>query len=335
MPINADRNQRARQKLVAALRTNRAYALTGAGVSWWAGYKLWPGVLNSLAADVDERYPGEHNTDVILQNNGDPLLCAQKLGKILGDRFRDFIRREFGPRDKPPHDVLLRLIALPFRHFLTLNFDDSIENAHRIVGKNCPSVTCSEVREMSAFLLERETKPRQMVHLHGLYSDPIERIALAERGYDWLYSQTIFKKFFWSIFSSHTLVFMGLGFQDMDLNIAMRDAGRDLETTDLTHFALVGIEPDQNDQEVRNNFKGRFLIEPVFYPVVNNDHSEFVNLINGLLSDLNIAQPVTDDAGAAAQPIAPAPQPINADLEQLRRIQDAAIDQLDPEGEQA
>lgn len=122
MPINnIDENNRARDRLIAQLRTNHLIGCTGAGVSVWAGYRSWRGVIERLAAEVDLRRHGEVNTKLVLENHGgDLLLCARRLGNDLGEpAFTDFIRAEFGPTGARVDDVLLRIAALPLRHALT------------------------------------------------------------------------------------------------------------------------------------------------------------------------------------------------------------------------
>lgn len=108
----------------------------GAVVSVWAGYRSWKGVIDRLAAEVELTRHGEVNTQLVIRNHGaDLLLCAGRLGSDLGEpAFTNFIRTEFGPKDGPIHEVLLRISALPLRHALTLNFEFSYENAHSLRG---------------------------------------------------------------------------------------------------------------------------------------------------------------------------------------------------------
>jgi hypothetical protein len=62
LPIqNIDENNSARGRLIAQLRTGRLIGCTGAGVSIWAGYRSWPGVIDRLAAEVERRRNGEVN----------------------------------------------------------------------------------------------------------------------------------------------------------------------------------------------------------------------------------------------------------------------------------
>jgi hypothetical protein len=143
LPIDPARNLDARQRLVAALRTQRTLGVTGAGVSAYAGYGTWWGVLHRLAEEVERQSRGAvPDADVVINANPDPLHCARELGRLLGDaRFQRFIQVEFQPRTTTPHDVLYRIANLPFAHFLTFNFDTSNERVHEAVGRPCASVT--------------------------------------------------------------------------------------------------------------------------------------------------------------------------------------------------
>jgi hypothetical protein len=79
LPIqNIDENNRARDRLITHLKTGHLIGCTGAGVSVWAGYRAWKGVIDRLAAEVDVRRNGEVNTRLVVKNYGaDLLLCAK------------------------------------------------------------------------------------------------------------------------------------------------------------------------------------------------------------------------------------------------------------------
>ena len=119
LPINAERNEGARTRLLTSLRRGNSLALVGAGVSVWAGYGSWGQVIEHLAAAVLAIRP-EVDTQAIIRNNRNPLHCAQHLGQYLSPAFADFIQTEFGPNGKRPDAVLLRLRSLPFQHFLAV-----------------------------------------------------------------------------------------------------------------------------------------------------------------------------------------------------------------------
>jgi hypothetical protein len=338
MPINNERNLRARTQLVAALRTNQAFAFTGAGVSVWAGYASWRQVIRHLADRVAERCGDEVNVEVVVRNNeADPLLCAQKLGRYLGDvEFGDFVRSEFGPNGVSPSDVLYRLIGIPFKHFATLNFDPSLEQLHGVLGRQCGTVSSSDRRSVARFMREMDGQdyPRQVVHLHGIHSDTPGLIALTEQGYRRLYRDNQwFINFLWLLAVSKRLVFMGFGFQDFDLLSSLRDATRDIQENGLCHFAIVHLRPQDDDGPIRTQLNDRYLIEPVFYEVLGDDehpdHRGFVELINGLSDELGVTTRAPEAAvPAQAEVVAPEAE----DIRRAEQLGDALLGRIDPGG---
>ena len=66
MPITrADLNQRAMQRLIERMRTRRMFSMTGAGLSAWAGYPLWPMLLRRLEQQVPRLHLRKQSGSVI------------------------------------------------------------------------------------------------------------------------------------------------------------------------------------------------------------------------------------------------------------------------------
>lgn len=215
MAINSERNSQARGRLVELLRTNRAIAVTGAGVSAWAGYPPWSGVIRDLGEAVREQARGAIDPEIVIRKNTNPLHCAQMLGTYLGPKFADFIRSEFGPNGTTPRDVLFNIVSLPFRHFLTFNFETSGERTHDALQRPCGCISVTSRRDMVVFMreMDRQDYGRQFVHLHGMFTDPPELIALTEQGFSQLYHKDpFFQNLLWLLLTSKRLVFLGLGF---------------------------------------------------------------------------------------------------------------------------
>jgi hypothetical protein len=201
--------------LVELLRTNRAIAVTGAGVSAWAGYPPWSGVIRDLGEAVREQARGAIDPEIVIRKNTNPLHCAQMLGTYLGPKFADFIRSEFGPNGTTPRDVLFNIVSLPFRHFLTFNFETSGERTHDALQRPCGCISVTSRRDMVVFMreMDRQDYGRQFVHLHGMFTDPPELIALTEQGFSQLYHKDpFFQNLLWLLLTSKRLVFLGLGF---------------------------------------------------------------------------------------------------------------------------
>ena len=336
MAINQEKNARARGRLIESLRTGTPLAVTGAGVSVWAGYGTWKNIIDDLASAVREREPGL-DTERVIQDNPNPLHCAKRLGAYLGPRFREFIRAEFGPKGQNPDDVLFTLCGLPFRHFLTLNIDCSLEQIHITLQRSCLSVTTSNLRDLTTFMRGYDVNeaPRRVLHFHGSYDDLPELIALTNDGYARLYQDgSLFRRFVWWLVTSQCLVFLGFGFKDSDFLNVMRQAAFDLADGEAVHFAIRGIWPDENDEGIRNDLNDSYRIDPVFYELKkkpDNSHAGFAELIRGIAAELELPEVTRPSLHIQDHPpIAP------AEAEDIRRAEQLGaelVERLDPGGD--
>ncbi|MGB8591013.1 MAG: SIR2 family protein [Candidatus Acidiferrales bacterium] len=334
-------------QLVARLRTGQLYAMTGSGVSVSAGYRTWEEVVARLAAVVMERSGAGIagiDAEVIVRTQQDPLLCAQFLSRELSpEDFASFIRQEFRPNGKPPHELLIRLAQMPFKHILTLNFDESMEEAHDAMKLSYGKVSCSARAATSRFLdsIDSPDCPRQIVHLHGVYTDPTETIVLTEDGYRRMYRDSnLFEHFLWLLAATKRIVFLGFGFKDIDFLNAMRDAARDMnrdaardiENRNWTgHFAVLPISPTEDDVPIRRDHNYRYFVEPIFYERVeggDDPYARFLPLINGILHQLDLpARPAIEIAepAVAAELIA---EP--GDLQRAADLAEQFLGKIDP-----
>jgi hypothetical protein len=116
----------------------------------------------------------------------------------------------------------------------------------------------------------------------------------------------------------------------------LRDCARDLNGIGLHHFALVGLRPDGNDDQVRTLLNDRYLVDPIFYNVVINaegqhSHDEFVGIINAISVALGTPEPPP----ALGLPVAPAP-PVPLDPNDERRAEELnqrMLRRIDPGGD--
>lgn len=320
------------------LRTEQSYAVTGAGVSCWAGYGTWSEIIRHLADEVAERRQGEVDPDAIIHNHQDLLICAQHLGRELDPAdFGNFIRREFGPNGAAPHDVLYRIAGMPFRHFITLNFDRSVEDTNASVGLSCGTISGCDRRSIASFVREMDCSdyPRKVVHVHGTFLDSPDEIALTEHGYTLLYRDNqLFKQFLWLLAAAKRLVFLGFGFEDSDFLNSLRDASRDIRDNGLCHFAIVPIEANVEDAPIRNQLNQRYLIEPIFYELLGDDRNRydgFVGLINGISGALGIPERNRDEGPVPV--IREEPPSVPEDVHKAAELGDALLDRIDPRGD--
>ena len=268
-------NLEARAQLIELLNTKRPFALTASGVSAWAGYGTWSQILKHLADAVEKYSRGAiPNADIIIENNQDPLYCAGQLGIHLGPRFGEIIRTEFGPNGVAAHDVLFRIASFGFCHCLTLNFDTSLERVHAQLARPAASITITNRNDFLGFLGSIDGTPdtRKIVHLHGMFDDPPDLIALTAVGYQRLYHESrFFRNAVWMLAMAKPIVFLGYGFNDRFFNEALRDARMD--NTDPgaqpKHFCIEGIWPEKKDAPRRYYLNDEYLIQPIFYEILS------------------------------------------------------------------
>jgi len=331
-------------QLVARLRTGQLYAMTGSGVSVSAGYRTWDEVIAQLAAVVMERSGAGIDAEVIVRSRQDPLICAEFLSRELSpEDFAGFIRQEFGPKGKPPHELLIRLAQMPFKHILTLNFDESMEEVHDAMKLSYGKVSCSTRAATSTFLdsIDSPDYPRQIVHLHGVYTDPT--IVLTEDDYRREYrDSSLFEHLLWLLAATKRIVFLGFGFKDNDFLNAISNAARDMNRRHAAkrdiknrnwtgHFAVLPISPKVDDVQMRWDYNHHYFVEPIFYERVEEGDDPFANflpLINGILHQLDLpARPAIEIAepAAAVELIA---EP--GDLQRAADLADQFLGKIDP-----
>ena len=282
------------QRLIESLRTGRLFSMTGAGLSFWAGYPLWPELLRRLEAQVVEVRDREVNVEFIRRRyEQTPLIWAHKLGHELGNQFLPFLQAQFGGEGgRALHIVLLQYASLPFRHHLTLNFDDSLERAHPNGLQSCGSVTSAN-RGAQIEFLERCDDPtygKKVLHCHGMYSDPLDGMILTESGYASVYHDSEFlRHVYWSLFSTRQFFFAGFGFTDKDFLKALEAWQRDtrIRGNHLMHFAICGLQDGQDDEAERARLAGTYRIESIFYNVLpGHNHQGFSEIVARLAQEL-------------------------------------------------
>jgi hypothetical protein len=341
LPIhNHGENSAAKARLITALDQGRLIGMTGAGLSFWAGYPLWTGALRHLADFATEATgDAQRVQDLVTLNQKDLLFCAQRLGRLVGDaQFAGFIEKEFGPNGKAAPNVLLYFALLPLRHVLTLNFDMSCEQAHDAVGLTYRSLSSANRDELISFFrdLDEPDVMKTVFHLHGRFNEPLPNIVFTEAGYQRLYSPAaLYLHHFKNVAVSKSLLFAGFGFADNDVEQMFYQATRVVKDQFVDepvhyHFAIIGLGsgegPNHDDRAMRQYMTDRYLSDAVFYNVrdVGNPHAEFEELLKDLTDALHLAPP------AIAQPIEPQPEmvPIE-DIQRMAALSDRFLERVD------
>lgn len=273
-----------------ALGRETFLAFTGAGTSAPA-LPTWTASLRHLLDFALERgaITGAEKLELEGQVAVDPLEVANSLEDALTKtRFRARIVKLFGKTDllTPQHELIM---SLPFSGFVTLNFDQGLQNAYVQRFKAVPEVIKPQNTYQLAKWTQRETlriDTPPILQWHGSTSDPENMIFTAD-DYNQFYAHNENVGFIRDMWRSHRIFAIGFGSTDPFLTRVLEQTLRGFDT-DNRHFALVGYKGDEPTTPLsRRTFTKKFRLTPIFYHVrVNKDGSEDHSDLNLLLKSL-------------------------------------------------
>jgi len=282
------------KQIIDVIAHPNAIAMVGAGISCSQGYPDWQKLLGLLSTEATRIDPSKEK---LLQSlvKKDGLKCADKIKQILGSEvFYSELVKNFGP-DKPQYNELHeKLIGLPFRHFLTTNYDRILQAAHEgcLGGEKYVEHPLESHKEHGNLfdLMFSEGTPKRYVHVHGSIRFP-QSMLLAYEDYEERYTRNpgfveILKQLF-----TRRLVFFGFSLNDDDFMRPLKHLTTLLGTSaEPRHFAILPKEKTSADEAaVREICRTRYCIEPLFYNPVNN-HEELLCLLKNLNDDVKSRQ---------------------------------------------
>jgi hypothetical protein len=322
-------NRDAFDALRASLQIGHSIAVIGAGISVRAGYPTWGQLLTLLGEETLRLDPGLDGTVAQLSRVQDVLWRAERYRSMLGeDRYSEFLRKTFRPKPNAVAEATVKdLVRLNFAHFLTTNYDESLEQAHVTLSKEDPTfpppdpprvvdwMNPSDVREFM-YELHGQNYGRRYVYLHGRYNNP-PSIVLSDRDYTerYLRSSESNRKLF-ALLATQTLVFVGYSMTDPAIMNLLREVKINMGVGGPRHFAILAVNTADQDEAIqRSRMCGSFGVEPIFYPY--SDNHEGVGQIIGLLRKAT--------AAAATE---------NEIMEGMRNIRPATSTLIDPDDPQ-
>jgi len=268
--IEHDNNEMALELLGEDINKGNVFAFIGSGCSAKLSYPGWDELLNRL----EEQIKNQEDLEVYKYSEKctkDKLWYAEKLVAILGDaKFHVLIRDIFQPPRIMDSSFHRNLINIPFRHYLTTNYDTLLELASKGPESLFSDFCWNDKELLNEFFQSihdnESLSKRYVVHLHGKYDRP-DSIILTERDYMKMYfEQETFNKILWSIISSFKMCFIGFALEDIDLLSIFRKSRWDLGRGKVRHYALID---EQNDDRTRQSHRaylnGKYGIQPIFF----------------------------------------------------------------------
>lgn len=309
--------------LVSALGDHEAIAFVGAGASSGM-YPLWSEFIEQLAdhavaeGKAEPRDAARWKADT----TSTPQQRVNVIKRRLDEpRYRNFLKETFGPREgpdgkryTPTHAALLRL---PFRGYVTTNYDPALDFARmelRPGSRTTGTPTWQDDDEVHRWWTSdifKRDDDCPVLWLHGYWQRP-QTIVLNGAEYFAAYKPGLYRRLFDALWGQRKLVFVGFGFNDPQFTFMVGEYLRDLKDANALprHVAILGLPLEEDGtlpdieaiRERRDNLETDYHVRPLFYPVRDGDHSALQVLLDA----------IADACGCPVLAPAAAPVPVSS-----------------------
>jgi hypothetical protein len=246
------------------------------------GYPGWSDLLDLLcaASGVDPLDPGEREKPDALIDKAEECKQAnpQAYGQVLESEFAD--------KGATTHRSLIPILRLPFRAFVTTNFDPLLSNAASDLGRvgyeAYPDLQVAKVAETD----------RPVFYIHGHVEQGAAHLVLARSDFEAAYETSV-STFLSQLFLSYDVVFLGARLEEPDVVEVFRrlsklrqltlSMGRSSGERDrLILLPRVSDDVDRREAtDEKETYYGELGIGTVFYPATSG-HPELVRVITGV-----------------------------------------------------
>lgn len=281
------------KELIDAIDSGKCILFVGSGLSSKVkranGNPLpsWKGLLSELLEYcIDKRIPFSVKTDdlekMIADNN--LIMVAQEIQETISKHdFGEFLQQMFRDKSVIPSPTHLLLPQIPFRSIMTSNYDNLIEGSYTLFnsGQIPNKFTQEDLLNISSPLRKDEF---YIFKVHGDFDRP-SSIVLGSRDYQKLFFRSPeYRQFLETLFSVYTVLFIGYGSSDPDLDNVLDRLSTIFDRTLDKHYILL--------PENKFNFaeRKRLLLDKrleVIEYLHDPNHSQVDAFINDLADHFN------------------------------------------------
>lgn len=215
------------QKLIEDIKRGRCILFVGAGLSSQVlrsnnkSLPTWKSLLYEMLEWADENrtpfWNGIEDVKEMIDKNN-LTVAAQELQDIIGgSNIGEFYKSVFRDKNVKPSRAHKIIPSIPFRAVITTNYDTLIEGGYSLLNEGIlpPVFTQNDLDDKNSFLRNNEFF---IFKMHG-HIDRLDSIILGKRSYDdILFKNVTYRQFMETIFSVYTILFVGFGGNDDDLN---------------------------------------------------------------------------------------------------------------------
>ncbi len=295
-----------KQELISLISSGEAIAFVGAGLSSPIGYPPWNILLEKLCSEANNfgsfSLPSGVDTDAL--EYADAIKKHFRKAPNGLEQYESILGREYEPKrtGKNHTSTHQTLVKLPFRAFITTNYEDCIEYALQesfiakgIIRSNCGLTIKSNSSDrhlVSRFLrsISEPTDPANVfvAHLHGHWDDT-KNIILTASDYLLAYegrcepkrddngpiAYTLHKLLAWSLFATRRMVFIGFSMDDPFIKKLLEIVTRDLwEIGQPIHYVILPLDDTSIPSlETTAASYSKYGLQPIYYDNLDKSYA--------------------------------------------------------------
>lgn len=162
--------------LIQDLRAGNVLAWVGAGLSIGMGYPSWETLVCKIAENIDSAQWGNSYLQdwAIKTASNAPEWVAEVLSQTDHKAYCDALLNEFGHNTKETSDTHALLALLPFKGYITTNYDALIEHSIEAFTNYKPHVYTSSSAKS---LLRKDQNQKFVYKVHGSISESLKDLS--------------------------------------------------------------------------------------------------------------------------------------------------------------
>lgn len=208
--------------LIQDLRNGNVLAWVGAGLSIGMGYPSWETLVCKIAENIDNTLWGASELQEWAKKNANssPEWVAEVLSQTHYKGYSDALIKEFGQNTPKKSYMHALLSLLPFKGYITTNYDSLIEDHLEKFTSYTPNIYTPK---NASSLFAKNEDQKFIYKVHGSINDNLEDVILTETDYYSLMQHGIYNKILSSLFSKYTLVGFGYSLRDRDFRSILNE----------------------------------------------------------------------------------------------------------------
>jgi hypothetical protein len=271
------------KELIKGFKEGQCIFFVGAGLSVGSGFPVWGELLKGLI-ELSNSIPHISKEKVkeykkLIKDPSKYLFIAEDLKIELGEKFSDHMFDLFTDSTKKPtknHELIVK-IKTPL--VITINYDSLIEQAYNKVFKEWPNVLQYSQSKQAANNFWKNNF--FILKAHGDAKSDIDSIIISQKDYrKTLYREVGYKSLLQSIFTSKSVVFLGVSLTDPEFNQMLDFLHDSFHGGGAKHYAL--IESKHYTKTLARRYFDDLNINTITYENTDGNHSEITDFLQSI-----------------------------------------------------